>query len=39
MFDNSKDNPNNPDPTKTCWGLQAKDEMMVGYFDVAVPPH
>ena len=34
-FDNSEDNPNNPDPTKTVrWGLQAKDEMMVGYFDL-----
>jgi peroxiredoxin len=40
FFDNSEDNPNNPDPTKTVrWGLQAKDEMMVGYFDVAVPHH
>lgn len=37
-FDNSEDNPNNPDPSKMVrWGQQAQDEMMVGYFDVAVP--
>ncbi len=37
-FDNSEDNLNNPDPSKTVrWGLQAQDEMMVGYFDVAIP--
>ncbi|HEY5315412.1 MAG TPA: hypothetical protein VIK18_22970, partial [Pirellulales bacterium] len=36
-FDNSESNPNNPDPTKTVrWGLQSKDEMLVGYFDIAV---
>lgn len=35
-FDNSKNNPNNPNPTKSVrWGPQARDEMMVGYFDVA----
>lgn len=39
-FDNSEDNPNNPDPSKTVrWGLQSRDEMMVGYFDIAVPHH
>jgi mono/diheme cytochrome c family protein len=39
-FDNSENNPNNPDPSKTVrWGLQARDEMMVGYFDIAVPHH
>jgi hypothetical protein len=37
-FDNSEDNLNNPDPSKTVrWGLQLRDEMMVGYFDIAVP--
>jgi mono/diheme cytochrome c family protein len=37
-FDNSANNPHNPDPTKTVrWGDQTADEMMVGFFDVAVP--
>jgi len=37
-FDNSRDNPHNPDPKKTVtWGSQTYDEMMVGFFDVAVP--
>jgi len=37
-FDNSEDNLNNPDPTRTVpWGDQSWDEMMIGYFDVAVP--
>lgn len=37
-YDNSKNNPHNPDPTKTVmWGDQTTDEMMVGFFDVAVP--
>ncbi len=37
-FDNSDANPNNPDPTKTVrWGEQTWDEMMIGYFDYAVP--
>ena len=36
-FDNSKANLNNPDPTKTVkWGDQSWNEMMVGYFDIAV---
>ena len=36
-YDNSKNNPHNPDPTKTVtWGVQTSDEMMVGFFDVAV---
>jgi peroxiredoxin len=40
VFDNSEDNLNNPDPSKTVrWGLQERDEMMVGYFDIAVPHH
>jgi len=35
-FDNSKDNPFNPDPNKEVrWGPQTWDEMLVGYFDFA----
>jgi peroxiredoxin/mono/diheme cytochrome c family protein len=37
-FDNSANNLNNPDPSKPVgWGDQTTDEMMIGYFDVAVP--
>jgi len=37
-FDNSSGNPHNPDPTAAVrWGDQTYDEMMVGFFDVAVP--
>lgn len=37
-YDNSKNNPHNPDPTKMVrWGDQTTDEMMVGFFDIAVP--
>jgi hypothetical protein len=37
-YDNSKNNPHNPDPTKTVtWGGQTSEEMMVGFFDVAIP--
>ena len=37
-YDNSKNNPHNPDPDKTVtWGDQTSDEMMVGFFDVAIP--
>jgi hypothetical protein len=37
-YDNSKNNEHNPDPTQTVtWGDQTYDEMMVGFFDVAVP--
>jgi hypothetical protein len=37
-YDNSKKNPHNPDPEKTVtWGDQTSEEMMVGFFDVAVP--
>ena len=37
-FDNSKNNPHNPDPNVAVyWGDQTYDEMMVGFFDVAVP--
>lgn len=39
-FDNSRDNPHNPDPDAAVrWGEQTSDEMMVGFFDVAVAPH
>jgi hypothetical protein len=37
-YDNSPNNPHNPDPTATVmWGDQTYQEMMVGFFDVAVP--
>ena len=37
-YDNSTHNPHNPDPEKTVtWGDQTSDEMMVGFFDVAIP--
>jgi hypothetical protein len=33
-FDNSADNPANPDPTRTVvWGEQSSDEMMIGFID------
>ncbi len=36
-YDNSKNNPHNPDPNVAVyWGDQTYDEMMVGFFDVAV---
>lgn len=35
-FDNSKSNPNNPDPTKRVgWGDQTWQEMMIGWIDYA----
>ena len=38
-FDNSKNNPHNPDPdSAVTWGDQTWAEMMVGFFDVAVDP-
>lgn len=38
-YDNSPNNPFNPDPTKTVYpGEQTWEEMMIGFFDVAVPP-
>jgi hypothetical protein len=38
IYDNSKGNPHNPDPESAVrWGDQTYDEMMVGFFDVAVP--
>ena len=37
-FDNSDDNPANPDPDKPVrWGDQTWEEMMIGWFDIAVP--
>ncbi|HEV2425337.1 MAG TPA: thiol-disulfide isomerase [Terriglobia bacterium] len=37
-YDNSTANPHNPDPTAAVhWGDQTYDEMMVGFFEVAVP--
>jgi hypothetical protein len=37
-YDNSRNNPHNPDPDKmVTWGDQTSEEMMVGFFDVAVP--
>jgi len=37
-FDNSANNPANPDPTKDVrWGDQTFEEMMVGFFDVSFP--
>ena len=37
-YDNSSRNPHNPDPhASVTWGDQTYDEMMVGFFDVAVP--
>ncbi len=39
LFDNSANNPNNPDPKATVqWGPQSWDEMMIGWLDVAVDP-
>ncbi len=37
-YDNSEENLNNPDPSAMVrWGDQTWNEMMIGYFDVAVP--
>lgn len=36
-YDNSEENLANPDPTKTIrWGDQTWEEMMIGYFDIAL---
>ena len=36
-FDNSRDNPFNPDPGQyVTWGDQTWDEMMIGYFNLAL---
>jgi hypothetical protein len=38
-YDNTRNNPHNPDPDSPVkWGDQTYNEMMVGFFDVAVPP-
>jgi peroxiredoxin len=38
VFDNSKENLNNPDPTaRVRWGDQTYEEMMIGYFDIVTP--
>ena len=38
-FNNSASNPLNPDPTaEVHWGEQSWNEMMIGFFDVAVEP-
>jgi hypothetical protein len=37
-YDNSANNPANPDPTKEVkWGDQSWEEMMIGFFDVSIP--
>jgi hypothetical protein len=37
-YDNSSKNPHNPDPhASVTWGDQTSEEMMVGFFDIAVP--
>ena len=37
-YDNSSDNPLNPDPTKTVlFGRQSWDEMFIGYLVYGVP--
>lgn len=38
LYDNSRKNPHNPDSDSAVrWGDQTYDEMMVGFFDIAVP--
>ncbi len=38
VFDNSAENPANPDPNKTVhWGQQTFEEMMIGYVETYVP--
>jgi AhpC/TSA family len=38
-YDNSKNNPWNPDPSKEVrWGPQTYEEMMIGYFDFVADP-
>lgn len=38
VYDNSENNPANPDATKTVkWGQQTYDEMMIGYFEYYTP--
>ncbi|MEM8734859.1 MAG: thiol-disulfide isomerase, partial [Planctomycetota bacterium] len=38
VYDNSEDNPVNPDPSDTVgWGDQSWDEMMIGFVDMVAP--
>lgn len=38
VFDNSENNPANPDPKKTVhWGQQTYEEMMIGYVEIFAP--
>lgn len=38
VYDNSADNPANPDPSKEVrWGPQTQDEMMIGYIEYFTP--
>jgi hypothetical protein len=38
-FDNSANNPRNPDPSaEVRFGEQSWEEMMIGFFDIAVDP-
>ena len=38
-FDNSPNNPHNPDPSKEVrWGDQSWEEMMIGYFEIGFNP-
>jgi len=37
-YDNSPNNPSNPDPKATvAWGEQSWEEMMIGFYDVVIP--
>jgi hypothetical protein len=37
-YDNSAKNPHNPDPSaEVTYGERSDDEMMIGFFDIAVP--
>jgi len=39
-FDNSRNNANNPDPEEAVrFGPQSYEEMMIGFFDIAVSPN
>jgi len=39
-YDNSRNNPYNPNPSSSVtWGDQTYEEMMVGFFDIAVPAY
>jgi hypothetical protein len=37
-YDNSPNNPANPDPKATvAWGEQSWEEMMIGFYDIVIP--